>query len=145
MTSEPSFAVVVPFFNEERNVGAVCGELRRFLESRLADSEVVLVDDGSSDQTGAKLDEIARDWPACRVFHFKENQGQSAALLFGFSKTNAPILITLDGDGQNDPHDIPKLLTRLDGADMVVGARMDRQDSWMRRKISRIANRVRSE
>jgi Glycosyl transferase family 2/Peptidase propeptide and YPEB domain len=144
MNGKPSFALVIPFFNEEKNVGIVCGELRSLLESQLADSEVVLVDDGSSDQTGAKLDEIARNWPACRVFHFKKNQGQSAALLFGFSKTNAPVLVTMDGDGQNDANDIPKLLGRLREADMVVGARINRQDSWVRRKISRIANLVRS-
>jgi dolichol-phosphate mannosyltransferase len=145
MNSDAAFAVVVPFFNEERNVGIVSSELRRVVEGALGGGEVILVDDGSSDQTGAKLDEIARDWPACRVFHLRQNSGQSAALLFGFSQTNAPILITLDGDGQNDPDDILKLLARLDGVDMVVGARMERQDSWMRRKISRLANRVRSK
>ena len=109
MTYGPSFAVVVPFFNEERNVGVVCGELRGLLEGGLGNGEVVLVNDGSTDATGARLDEIARSWPACRVFHLPGNRGQSAALLFGFSKTVAPILVTMDGDGQNDPNDIPKI------------------------------------
>ena len=145
MNNEPSFAVVVPFFNEERNVGVVSRELRSVLEGELGGGEVILVDDGSTDQTGTKLDEIARNWPACHVFHLRQNSGQSAALLFGFSQTTAPILITLDGDGQNDPNDIPKLLARLDGVDMVVGARVERQDSWMRRKISRVANHLRSK
>ena len=144
MIGNPSFAVVVPFFNEEGNAGIVCRELRSLLEAELPDGEVILIDDGSSDRTGANLDEIARNWTACSVFHLEENRGQSAALLFGFSKTTAPVVVTMDGDGQNDPHDIPKLLARLEEADMVVGARMERQDSWMRRKISRIANRVRS-
>lgn len=145
MSGEPSFAVVVPFFNEEKNVELVCAELRRILENGLPGGEVVLIDDGSSDRTGAKLDEIAWDWPACRVFHLEENQGQSAALLAGFSATAAPVLITMDGDGQNDPNDIPRLLERLAEADMVVGARVDRQDSWARRKISRVANFIRSD
>jgi len=144
MTDEASLAVIVPFFNEERNVSAVCRELRGVLEKELPGGEVILIDDGSTDETGAKLEENAVTWPQCRVFHFAENQGQSAALLFGFSKTVAPILVTMDGDGQNDPRDILKLLARLEGADMVVGARVERQDSWMRRKISRIANSVRS-
>ena len=145
MNNEPSFAVVIPFFNEEGNVGLVCSELQSLLEGELAGGEVILIDDGSSDQTGANLDEFARIRPLFRVFHLEENQGQSAALLFGFSQTTAPILVTMDGDGQNDAEDIAKLLARLEEADMVVGIRMERQDSWMRRKISRIANRVRSE
>ena len=145
MNGESAFSVVVPFFNEERNVSAVCGELRGILETKLPGGEVILVDDGSTDKTGAKLEELAVTWPQYRVFHLDENQGQSAALLFGFSKSVAPILVTMDGDGQNDPRDIEKLLVKLEGADMVVGARVDRQDSWMRRKVSRIANSVRSE
>jgi dolichol-phosphate mannosyltransferase len=145
MNNEPSFAVVVPFFNEERNVRAVCGELRGILETKLPGGEVILIDDGSTDKTGAKLEEVAVTWPQCRVFHLGENQGQSAALLYGFSKSVARILVTMDGDGQNDPRDIEKLLVKLEGVDMVVGARVDRKDSWMRRQISRIANSVRSE
>ena len=145
MTDGPSFAVVVPFFNEERNVANVCGELKGLLEKELPGGEVVLVDDGSDDGTGAKLDEVALSWPECRVFHLGRNQGQSAALLFGFGKTVAPILVTMDGDGQNDPNDISKLLARLPEADMVVGVRLDRQDSWVRRKVSRIANFIRSD
>lgn len=145
MNGAQSVAIVVPFFDEEMNVGLVCSELRTLFDHELRGGEAILIDDGSSDNTGAGLDEIARTWPECRVFHLEQNQGQSAALLFGFSKTTAPIIVTMDGDGQNDANDIPKLLARLQDADMVVGARMERQDSWMRRKISHIANRVRSQ
>lgn len=145
MSQPPSVAVVVPFFNEAANLEAVCSELRHVLTEEVGDVEVALIDDGSSDDTCAKLDAIARHWPEARVFHFHENKGQSAALLYGFSKTTAPIIVTLDGDGQNDPHDIPRLLARLVEADMVVGVRVDRQDSWLRRRISRIANEVRSD
>lgn len=145
MNGGSSFAVVVPFFNEEMNVGLVCCELRSLLDNELAGGEVILIDDGSSDRTGAKLEDVARHWLACRVYRLSENQGQSAALLFGFGKSTAPIFVTMDGDGQNDPRDIPTLLARLRDADMVVGSRIERQDSWMRRKISRVANRVRSQ
>ena len=144
MTGEPTFAVVVPFFNERSNVEAVCLELKAVVEKELPGCEVVLVDDGSNDGTAAALDELARHWLNCRVYHLEENQGQSAALLFGFRKTKASFIVTMDGDGQNDPHDIPKLLARLDEADMVIGVRVLRQDSWGRRVVSRIANRIRS-
>ncbi|MGH8093946.1 MAG: glycosyltransferase [Chthoniobacterales bacterium] len=144
MKCEPSFAVVVPFYNEEANVEFVCGELRALMKGDLSDGEVVAVDDGSSDRTAVILRQIAQEWLACRVFHFDDNKGQSAALLFGFSQTAAPVIVTMDGDGQNDVHDIPKLLARLKEADMVVGIRTDRKDSWVRHKISQIANGIRS-
>jgi len=144
MNAGPLFAVVVPFFNEERNVKPVCRELREVLQKKLSGGELILVDDGSNDATGVLLDELALHWPECRVYHFERNQGQSAALLFAFRKTIASVIVTMDGDGQNDPNDIPKLLARLDEADMVVGARVARKDSWKRRYISRIANRARA-
>ncbi len=144
MNETTSIAVVVPFYNEAGNVDAVCGELRDVVQ-KLGAVEVAFVNDGSKDSTGAKLDAVARDWPDARVFHLSENKGQSAALLSGFSKTTAPVIVTMDGDGQNDPHDIPRLLARLVEADMVVGVRVDRQDGWVRRRISQVANRVRSD
>ena len=144
MADAPSFAVIVPFFNEEQNVRAVCLELGKVMRENLADCEAIFIDDGSADATGAILDNLASTWPEFRVYHLEQNQGQAAALLSGFGRTEAPIIITMDGDGQNDPRDIPKLLARLKDADMVVGARVKRRDSFMRRKISRIANRVRS-
>ncbi len=144
MTGGPSLAVIIPFFDEERNVEAVCSELRFVLEAKIPHSEIILVDDGSVDRTGPLLDEMGANWPACRVFHLPENRGQSAALLFGFAKSTAMVLATMDGDGQNDPRDIPRLLARLPETDMVVGARVARHDGWARRAISRIANVVRS-
>jgi len=144
MIKQPSLAVIVPFFNEEEAVGKVCGELRSVLDLRLPDTDVILLDDGSDDRTGERLNRIAATWPQCRVFRLGQNRGQSAALLFGFGKAEAPILATMDGDGQNDPNDLVRLLGRMDEADMVVGKRMDRQDFWTRRTVSRIANLVRS-
>lgn len=144
MNAAPSFAVVVPFFNEGENVGAVCEELKLVLAADYPDAEVILIDDGSTDETAQVLDDFAHGWPAVRVHHLRMNRGQSGALLFGFKQTNAPVFVTMDGDGQNDPRDIPKLLARLVDADMVVGVRVERKDSWARRKISRIANRFRS-
>ncbi len=145
MIERPSLAVVVPFFNEESAVKRVCRELKGVLDLKLPDTEVILLDDGSADRTGEKLDRIAATWRRARVFHLGQNRGQSAALLFGFGKAEAPIVATMDGDGQNDPYDLVRLLRRLDEADMVVGKRIARQDSWARRAVSRIANLFRSK
>ena len=144
MEHPPSLAVLVPFFNEQQFVDWVCAELREVLKADAIDAEVILLDDGSTDKTGEKLDGIAASWPECRVFHLGENRGQSAALLFGFAKSSSRLLATMDGDGQNDPRDILHLLATLGEADMVVGQRFDRKDSWIRRQISKVANLVRS-
>ena len=145
MTNPPSFAIIVPFFNEEQNVEPVCLELKEVIRKELSNAEIILINDGSKDASAGLLDRIASSWPECRVYHLNENRGQAAALLFGFSKTSAAVIITMDGDGQNDPRDIPKMLARLKDADMVVGVRVTRRDSWLRRKISRIANSIRSD
>jgi dolichol-phosphate mannosyltransferase len=142
---EPSFSLIVPFFNEIENVAEVCQELRLILRSMLPGAEVILIDDGSNDGTAEALDQLATTWPRSRVYHLPENQGQSAALLFGFRKSRASVIVTMDGDGQNDPRDIPRLLARLEkDAEMVVGIRTPRQDLWARRIISCVANRVRA-
>lgn len=107
-------------------------------------SEVIAVDDGSRDQTLEILREIAATWPALRILALARNSGQAAALYTAMRAARAPILITMDGDGQNVPADIPVLLARLGEADMVAGKRAERNDSWLRRTMSRIANGLRS-
>ena len=114
MKQEPAFSLVVPFFNEKESAVEVCLELKSVLQARGPESEVILVDDGSNDGTGDILDRVATSWPRCRVFHLAENQGQAAALSFGFDKVSAPVVVTMDGDGQNDPRDIPEI-TRAAG------------------------------
>jgi len=144
MPPKPRYSLIVPFFNEEANVGPMLAEVRLVMERLGAPYEVLAIDDGSRDRTPALLDEIAAGWPACRVFHFARNCQQAAALYFALQRAEGEIIITLDGDRQNDPADIPRLLDKLADADLVVGIRAHRQDSWLRRQMSRLANAVRS-
>ena len=142
---KPRISIVVPFFNEEENVVPLLTELRAVCDTVGQPYEGIFINDGSHDATGSKLDEVAMSWPEARTFHFRLNHGQAAALFFGLNQAAGEILITLDGDGQNDPADIPRLLAELSDCDLVAGVRARRQDSWLRLTMSRLANSVRSK
>jgi glycosyltransferase involved in cell wall biosynthesis len=141
----PRFSVVIPFFNEAQNVAWLLEEVRCAMDALGGEYEVVCVDDGSTDTTGTELGRVSRVWARCRVIALAHNQGQAAALLAGIGAACGAVLITMDGDGQNDPADIPRLLARLEGCDMVVGVRARRADSPVRRTMSRVANSVRGQ
>jgi glycosyltransferase involved in cell wall biosynthesis len=115
------------------------------LQSLPGDFEALLVDDGSSDGTASELDAIAATETRCRVIRFAQNQGQAAALYEGLRRARGEIVLTMDGDGQNDPDDFPVLLDRLeqDPADVVCGIRTPRHDPVARRAMSWLANQVR--
>lgn len=138
-----NWSIVIPFHNEEANCREVLRELRPVLAALAAPAEVIAVDDGSLDATLAALREVAAEWPAVRVVPLVGNHGQAAALFTGMKLATAPVIIIMDGDGQNVAADIPRLLAALPGADMVAGIRAHRNDSWLRRKMSRFANAVR--
>jgi glycosyltransferase involved in cell wall biosynthesis len=140
----PACSVIIPFFNEEQNVAPLLRELWETLVSLDAAYEVILVDDGSTDGTAEELRKAAAGWEQCTVVAFERNRGQAAALMSAFGRANGRVFVTLDGDGQNDPADIPRLLARLEGADMVAGVRTARKDSLLRRAMSRVANAIRS-
>lgn len=138
-------SVVIPFFNEGPNVARLLEEVRLALEPLDLAYEIICVNDGSADDTGAELERIATVWNRCRVIEFPRNRGQAAALLAGFRAAHGAVLVTMDGDGQNDPADIPTLLRCLEkGADMATGIRVQRNDSPLRRAMSRLANGIRS-
>jgi glycosyltransferase involved in cell wall biosynthesis len=139
----PRLSVVIPFFDEDEAAPALLAELRPVVEG-LGTIEVLLIDDGSHDGTGRVLDEVAAAWPAVRVFHFAQNHGQGPALYFGIHRATGDAIALLDGDGQNDPADLPALIAALDEADFVTGIRAKRRDSTLRRFMSRFANAVRS-
>ncbi len=138
MPTAPSLSIVVPLYNEEGNVAALVAEVQTALKGR--DIELILVDDASTDGT---VRNIPRE-PFVRVLEFTANTGQSAAMYAGIHAARAPVIALMDGDLQNDPADIPKMLEALDGCDLVCGYRAQRKDSAFRRLQSRIANGVRS-
>lgn len=135
----PAVSVVVPLFNEEENVPILQGELTAALGG--LDYEIIFVDDGSSDQT---VERIALD-PRVRLVQFERNAGQSAAMYAGLHSARGDIAVLIDGDLQNDPADIPRLLAEIErGADLVCGYRAQRKDTVVKRITSRVANFVRS-
>ncbi len=143
----PWLSVVIPFFDEEQTITEVCEEVVSVLDAALDRPwELIMVDDGSRDRTGELADAFAARRPGLfRALHLRPNSGQSAALDAGFRAARGEVIATLDGDGQNDPRDIPVLLAAMadSGVDMMCGVRRRRADDWLRRVSSRIANRVR--
>ena len=143
MSSTPEISGVVPFYNEAAVAGGVIDELLDCMNQLGRTFELVLVDDGSSDATSEVLMRAQERSRSCRVLRHPRNLGQAAALWNGLHAARGSILVTLDGDGQNDPRDLSALLKRLEDADMVIGFRANRQDSALRLAMSRIANAVR--
>lgn len=143
-------SIVVPVKNEQDNVLPLLAEIHAALDVEGRDFEVLYVDDGSSDATPARLAEAMAKYPRLRVLTHRTSCGQSAALATGVRAARGAWVATLDGDGQNDPADIPKLLAvqaRSDGSQrlqLVAGYRRKRQDSRVKRVSSRIANGVRA-
>ena len=138
MTS-PLVSIIIPVCNEEGNVA----QLQTELESALVhiSHELLFVNDGSEDRT---VEQITRN-PGVRILEFEKNTGQSAAIYAGLAAAKGKILVLIDGDLQNDPSDIPRLLAEIDnGADLVCGYRLKRRDTWFKRTQSLIANRIRS-
>jgi dolichol-phosphate mannosyltransferase len=141
-------SVVIPVKNEADNIGPVVGEIRAALDG-LVDYEILYVDDGSEDATAAEISRLADEMPQVRLLRHMQNLGQSSAICAGVRAARANWIATLDGDGQNDPADIPPMwrLARQAAASpplLITGYRERRQDSWSKRCASRIANAIRS-
>src|SRR6266571_3194453 len=138
-TNLPAVSVIVPLFNEEENMSILQSELKAALAG--IDHEMIFVDDGSIDRTLERIETA----PNVRVIRFEKNTGQSAAIYAGLQAAHGAIAVLIDGDLQNDPADIPRLLAEIDrGADLVCGYRARRKDTLLKRLTSRIANFVRS-
>ena len=141
------FSVVVPVHNESGNVETLATEIARALDGRAF--EMIFVDDASTDDTRVELAALKSRFPMLRVLGHRKNAGQSRAIRSGILAARGPVVGTLDGDGQNDPADLPALYARLTGNDapenlvMVAGERLGRKDSAAKRHASRLANSIR--
>lgn len=144
MKNHIDVSIVVPLYNEEGNVRELYQELNGVLRANSFTYEIVFINDGSSDRTGELIREICNSDPQVVVINFRRNFGQTAAMSAGFDYSRGDIVITMDGDLQNDPADIPKFLAKIrEGYDVVAGWRFKRQDPFLNRRLpSMIANRV---
>lgn len=143
MTVRPEVSVVLPIYEEEENIPILLGEIRAAMEPLGRPYEVLCVDDGSGDGSWSALRRAADGYSALRALRFRQNRGQTAAMVAGFREALGDIIVTMDSDLQNDPADIPRLLDALKDHDVVLGVRERRNDNWLRRLSSRLANRYR--
>jgi len=144
MVASPEISVVVPIFNEEDSLALLYEEVRDALEPLARSFELILVDDHSTDSSLRRMLALRERDRRVKVLHFRRNFGQTAAMSAGFDAARGRIVITMDGDLQNDPADIPRMVAKIDeGFDIVAGWRKSRQDGlFLRRVPSQVANRM---
>lgn len=140
-------SLVVPVFNEKLNLRPLVTRIHETMTAHaVADWELILVNDGSTDGSEALINELAQEFPWIRPVHFESNQGQTAAMDAGIRKATKTYVLTLDADLQNDPADLVKLCESMEeDIGCVCGVRVNRRDTWVRRASSRIANWVRNK
>lgn len=137
-------SIIIPVFNESESIGYLLDEVLNVMYSNKLNFEIVVVNDGSQDTTSNVLDELTIKIKELSVISLRTNYGQTAAMAAGFDNSNGEVVITLDGDLQNDPTDIPKLISHInEGYDLICGWRYDRKDKLINRRIpSKIANKL---
>ena len=137
-------SVVIPIYNEEENINLLYEELKEVLVTIDHPHEIIFIDDGSRDTSLALLQQIQQQDSDVVVVSFRRNFGQTAAMSAGFDYATGEVIVTMDGDMQNDPHDIPRFLAKMDeGFDLVSGWRFDRKDAFISRRLpSMIANKI---
>ena len=137
-------SIIIPVFNESESIGYLLDEVLNVMCSNKLNFEIVVVNDGSQDSTSNVLDELTNKIKELSVISLRTNYGQTAAMAAGFDNSNGEVVITLDGDLQNDPNDIPKLISNInEGYDLICGWRYDRKDKLINRRIpSKIANKL---
>ncbi len=141
--SGPSISVIVPCYNEAENISLLVEGIDRVFEETIKENyECILVDDGSNDSTPDILESLKGSYSHLVPIRLKKNSGQSYALWTGLKIARGKYIVVLDGDLQNDPNDIPKLLNELQTVDFVQGYRKKRKDEWLRTWVSRQANRI---
>ena len=143
-TVQPGISVVIPLYNEADGLELLLEQLLEVMRPMAEPFELVLIDDGSTDGTAERLQQLARDTPELVAVLLRRNYGQTPAMAAGFDVSRGRVIVTMDGDLQNDPGDIPRIVNRLrEGYDLVSGWRHQRQDKQLSRKLpSRLANRL---
>ncbi len=143
MEKNDSVSIIVPIYNEEKNLPLLIQAIDEALSELNRDSEIIAVNDGSNDRSGEVMEELSNKFPDLKTIHFTRNFGQTAALSAGFQNAKGDVVIPMDADLQNDPRDIIKLLDKMEeGFDVVSGWRKDRKDKWLTRRVpSAVANR----
>ena len=144
MVESIELSVVIPVYNEAENIGPLVERVVRALRDVAGPAEVLFVDDGSTDRTLALLKQAQEKHARIRIAHFRRNLGQTAAMAAGFQLARGKAVVTIDGDLQNDPAEIPRLAAMLGDWDAVCGVRVRRQDGLWKRISSRIANGFRN-
>ena len=144
MSSLPYLSVVIPVYNEQDNIVPLTEELVGVLEDLRRSYEIIFVDDGSIDGSAQQLELVRKRFPGIQVIRFKKNYGQTAAFDAGFKAARGDVIVTMDADMQNDPHDIPVLLADIGEYDLVCGWRQRRNDSLVRKLSSVVANSIRN-
>jgi len=144
MDDVKSLSVVIPVFNEEKNISPLFMELNEVLRNTNLAYEVIYIDDGSTDHSFQTLCSLKASYDCVKIIQFRRNFGQTAAFAAGFDYAQGDLILTMDADGQNDPRDIPGLLSTMVSGDydFVSGWRVDRKEPIIRRVISRIANLI---
>ena len=145
MSVAPYISVVVPVFNEQENLDPLTRELAQVLAEIDRPHEIIFVDDGSTDASPRKIEDLRQQNTCIRAIRLKNNCGQTAAFDAGFKAARGDVVITMDADLQNDPHDIPAMLALVGEYDLVCGWRHKRNDDFARRMSARIANRIRNK
>jgi glycosyltransferase involved in cell wall biosynthesis len=143
MDATDSVSIIVPVYNEEKNLPSLIEAIDYALSELNRDTEIIAINDGSTDGSGDILDELSNKFPSLRTIHFTRNFGQTAALSAGFENSKGEVVIPMDADLQNDPRDIINLLNKMEeGFDVVSGWRKNRQDKWLTRRFpSIVANK----
>ena len=143
-TENIQISIVVPVYNEEENLPVLIAKIVEVFKEIGLPYEMIFVDDGSSDGSLKVLKETASRYPLLRIIKLKQNRGLSTALLAGMREARGEKIVTLDADLQNDPGDIPRLLGYLDQYDMATGWRQKREDPWLKKISSNVANAIRN-
>lgn len=137
------YSILIPVHNEEENLSSLVQEICCVMHNLEGSFEIIIIDDGSTDSTVDTISKIFHQIPQLRLIRLACKCGQSAALSTGLQEAKGQLIITLDGDGQNNPEDIPTLIKALHGYDCVTGYRMNRKDPWIKRLSSKCANAMR--